>query len=376
MRVTGFQLKNISLIILLLSGFHLVLAGCSFEKNARIGAPYHHIEGGFRNPPDSPERESSLFTRLSFFSRMVLGLTDGVGAIILQEHVQDPGQAFKDFIAYGESDAITWIGHASFLVRLDGVVVLTDPIFSKRASPVNWAGPERLFPPGLQIEDLKDIDVLVISHAHYDHLDTQTLDRLPNRETITAVVPLGLGKYFVERNFGKVVEMDWYDEFELPSNTGNFRLTAYPAVHWSSRSLFDMNETLWMSFGFSAGGHSVFHSGDTETHPYVFKEIGKHMEKRHGGCSIGLMSIGAYAPRKMMKGAHMTPEGGVQVGRELGCQKLVPMHWGTFTLSLEPAEEPYARFKEAAGVSTLRMKIGETLGLHGLSSLHENKDLK
>lgn len=369
-------MKNISLIILLLSGVHLVLAGCSFEKNAIIGVPYHHIEGGFRNPPDSPERESSIFTRLSFFSRMVLDLTDGVGAIIPQEHVQDPSKALKDFIAYGEADAITWIGHASFLVRLDGVVVLTDPIFSKRASPVNWAGPERLFPPGLQIEDLKNIDVLVISHAHYDHLDTQTLDRLPNRETITAVVPLGLGKYFVERNFGRVIEMDWYDEFGLPSNTGNFRLTAYPAVHWSSRSLFDMNETLWMSFGFSAGGHSVFHSGDTETHPYVFKEIGKHMAKRHGGCSIGLMSIGAYAPRKMMKGAHMTPEGGVQVGRELGCQKLVPMHWGTFTLSLEPAEEPYARFKEAAGVSTLRMKIGETLGLNDLSLVHKNKDFK
>ena len=369
-------MKNIPLIILLLSVFHLGLVGCSFKKSAILGAPYHHLEGGFRNPPDSPERESGIFTRLSFFSKMVLGLTDGLGEIIPQEHVQDPSIALKEFNAYGDADAITWIGHASFLVRLDGVVVLTDPIFSNRASPVNWAGPERLFPPGLLVEDLPDIDILVISHAHFDHLDTQTLDSLPNRETITALVPLGLGKYFVERNFGKVIEMDWYDEFELPSNTGSFLLTAYPAIHWSSRSLFDMNKTLWMSFGFSAGNHSVFHSGDTETHPYIFKEIGAHMDARHGGCSIGLMSIGAYAPRKMMKGAHMTPEGGVQVGREVGCQKLVPMHWGTFTLSLEPAEEPYARFKEAAGAATLRMKIGETMRLNDLSSLYENKDLK
>ena len=369
-------MKNLLVIALILSAFNLVLVGCSFENRAITSAPYHHIEGGYRNPPDSPERESSIFTRLSFFSKMVLGLTDGMGDIIPQEHVQISSKALKDFKAYGEADAITWIGHASFLVRLDGIVVLTDPIFSKRASPVSWAGPERLFPPGLQIEDLPDIDILVISHAHYDHLDTHTLDRLPNRETITALVPLGLGKYFVERNFGKVIEMDWYDEFELPSNTGRFRLTAYPAVHWSSRSLFDMNETLWMSFGFSAGGHSVFHSGDTETHPYVFKEIGKHMAKRHGGCDVGLMSIGAYAPRKMMKGSHMTPEGGVQLGREIGCQKLVPMHWGTFTLSLEPAEEPYARFRKAAGLATLRMKIGETLGLDALSMSQENTGLK
>ena len=122
---------------------------------------------------------------------MVLGLTDGMGDIIPQEHVQISSKTLKDFKAYGEADAITWIGHASFLVRLDGIVVLTDPIFSKRASPVSWAGPERLFPPGLQIEDLPDIDILVISHAHYDHLDTHTLDRLPNRRPLLHWCRLG-----------------------------------------------------------------------------------------------------------------------------------------------------------------------------------------
>jgi L-ascorbate metabolism protein UlaG (beta-lactamase superfamily) len=225
-----------------------------------------------------------------------------------------------------------------------------------------------MFAPGLKIEDLPEIDVVVISHAHYDHLDTDTLDRLPNREKITAIVPLGLGKYFTERNFGKVIEVDWYDDVELPSDSGSFKLTAYPAIHWSSRSLFDMNKTLWMSYGFSAGGHSVFHSGDTETHPYVFKQVGAHMAAHHGGCDLGLMSIGAYAPRKMMKGAHMTPEGGVQVGREIGCKSLVPMHWGTFILSLEPVSEPHTRFRKAAGAESLRMKIGETIGFESLDS--------
>ena len=115
------------------------------------------------------------------------------------------------------------------------------------------------------MEDLPPIDVVVISHAHYDHLDTATLDKLPNKERITAVVPLGLGKYF--KGYGDVREVDWYDEVSLPSDNGAFKLTAYPPCIGQNRSLFDINRTLWMSYGFSAGGRSVFHTGDTETHP-------------------------------------------------------------------------------------------------------------
>jgi L-ascorbate metabolism protein UlaG (beta-lactamase superfamily) len=219
-------------------------------------------------------------------------------------------------------------------------------------------------PPGLFIEDLPPIDVVVISHAHYDHLDTATLDKLPNKERITAIVPLGLGKYF--KGYGDVREVDWYDEVNLPSDNGDFKLTAYPAVHWSNRSLFDINRTLWMSYGFSAGGRAVFHTGDTETHPSLFSEIGAHMSAHHGGCDLGLMSIGAYAPRDFMRGAHMDPEGGVDMGREVGCKRMVPMHWGTFILSFEPFDEPRQRFVEAAGNQSLVMKIGETLKMQDI----------
>jgi L-ascorbate metabolism protein UlaG (beta-lactamase superfamily) len=178
---------------------------------------------------------------------------------------------------------------------------------------------------------------------------------------------LGLGKYF--KGYGDVREVDWYDEVTLPSPNGGFKLTAYPAVHWSNRSLFDINRTLWMSYGFSAGGRAVYHTGDTETHPSLFADIGKHMAANHGGCDLGLMSVGAYAPRDFMRGAHMDPEGGVDMGREVGCKRMVPMHWGTFVLSTEPFDEPRTRFKQAAGNQSLVMRIGETIGFSDVTGL-------
>ncbi len=316
-----------------------------------MNKPYHHIEGGFRNPPDSLSREGDFSTRLRFFSKAVWRSLFGTMPDIPEGHIANKVQNTIP----EQGDYINWIGHATFLVRLDGVTVLTDPIFSNRASPVSFAGPKRLVPPAISLADLPPIDVVIISHAHYDHLDTATLDQLKDKETITAIVPLGLGKYFA--GYGAVHEVDWYDEIEVKGA----KFTAYPAVHWANRTLFDVNKTLWMSYGFSAGGKSVYHSGDTETHAYIFKQIGAHMADHHGGCTVGLMSVGAYNPRPMMRGAHMTPEGGVEVGTQIGCTTMIPMHWGTFILSLEPFDEPRQRFLAAAGNKGRALKIGETL---------------
>ncbi|HCQ81350.1 MAG TPA: hydrolase [Rhodobiaceae bacterium] len=348
-------------------GLGLVLAACSNNLGRPTGGknPYHHLEKGFRNPPDSPKRDIPFTKRLKFFGQAIWRNAVSKAPNIPSEHAIEREVAKAQLAAMGDNDFVSWIGHATFLVRLDGVNVLTDPVFSRRASPVSFAGPARLVPPGLRMEDLPPIDVVVISHAHYDHLDTATLESLPNKHRITAVVPLGLGKYF--KDYGDVREVDWYDEVTLTSPNGGFKLTAYPAVHWSSRSLFDTNRTLWMSYGFSAGGHSVFHTGDTETHPSVFADIGKHMADNHGGCDLGLMSVGAYAPRDFMRGAHMDPEGGVSVGRDIGCKRMVPMHWGTFILSFEPFEEPRQRFVKAAGNQALVMKIGESVPFTAIS---------
>ena len=348
-------------------GLGILLSACSSNVGKPMGgdAPYHHLENGFRNPPDSPKRTIPFSRRMKFFSQAVWRNAVGKKPSIPADHAVTRDAAKVQLAAMGTQDFVSWIGHATFLVRLDGVNVLTDPVFSRRASPMSFAGPARLLPPGLLMEDLPPIDVVVISHAHYDHLDTATLDKLPNKERITAIVPLGLGKYF--RGYGDVREVDWYDEVTLLSPNGGFKLTAYPAVHWSNRSLFDINRTLWMSYGFSAGGRAVYHTGDTETHPSLFADIGKHMAANHGGCDLGLMSVGAYAPRDFMRGAHMDPEGGVDMGRDVGCKRMVPMHWGTFILSFEPFEEPRQRFEQAAGNQALVMKIGESATMQDIS---------
>ena len=347
--------------IALVIGFGFVLAGCTgVGKPIGGDAPYHHLKNGFRNPPDSMDRKVPVSQRLKFLVQAVWKNATMSVPDMPDDHALGRDNARRQLQNMGDEDFVSWIGHATFLVRLDGLTVLTDPVFSRRASPFSFAGPERLVAPGLKLEDLPPIDVLVISHAHYDHLDKATLERMPNKNRITAVVPLGLGKYF--KGYGKVVEVDWYDEITLPAKRSTFRLTAYPAVHWSNRAPWDLNRTLWMSYGFSAGGRSVFHTGDTEVHDTVFRDIGQHMATHHGGCDLGLMSVGAYAPRNFMRGAHMDPEGGVRIGREIGCKRMVPMHWGTFILSFEPFNEPRQRFVKAAGNQALVMKIGESLG--------------
>ena len=332
------------------SGFSKDLAGN--QKN-----PWHHWEGKFRNPPNSISREVSVFDRLKFFSSLLLARNRSLEVGALEEHVLGSEEALSQLAASAKSNSITWIGHSTFLVRLNGLTILTDPIFSDRASPLSFAGPKRRALLNINIKNLPLIDVVIVSHAHYDHLDTKTLDALPGKESITAVVPLGLGKFFRDRGFIDVREVDWYDEVTIDA----LKVTAYPAVHWSNRTPFDVNETLWMSYGFSSGGTSIFHTGDTDIHEAVFSEIGEHMSKNHNGCDIGLMSIGAYSPESFMKGAHMTPESGVKLGRQMGCSQLIPMHWGTFRLSLEPFFEPRNRFQKAAGSQAHAMRIGETL---------------
>ncbi len=327
---------------------------CETSSEAMPDKPYHHIKGGFRNPPDSIGRDSRLTMRIKFFWEF---LTHKEDAVIDKTHYIDASQARSDFLQMQDRDVLSWIGHATFFARLDGVTILTDPIFSTRASPVSFAGPKRFMPPGIALTDLPPIDVVIISHAHYDHLDVDTLDALANKQNITAIVPLGLASYFTKRGFGTVHEVDWYDTVYVKG----IKFTAYPAVHWANRTPFDVNETLWMSYAFSSDTISIYHSGDTETHTSLFKDIGRHMAEHHNGCDIGLMSAGAYEPRVMMRGAHMTPEGGTQAGKDLNCSTLVPMHWGTFPLSLEPFYEPRERFSKAAQNQAYIMRIGESL---------------
>jgi N-acyl-phosphatidylethanolamine-hydrolysing phospholipase D len=345
--------------LILLYFFLLFFSSFTFSKDLAVNQEnsWHHWEGKYRNPQNSVSRQVSTFDRLQFFSSLFLTRNRKFETDKSDEHVLRSEEALSQLAAAKDSNSITWIGHSTFLVRLNGLNILTDPILSDRASLLSFAGPERKVSLNIRVKDLPLIDVVIVSQAHYDHLDTKTLDALPGKDSMTVVVPLGLGRLFRDRGFVDVREVDWYDDVTVDT----LKVTAYPAIHWSNRTPFDVNETLWMSYGLSSGGVSVFHSGDTDMHETVFSEIGVHMSMHHQGCDIGLMSVGAYSPEAFMKGAHMTPESGVKVGRQVGCSQLIPMHWGTFKLSLEPFFEPRDRFQESAGSQAYIMKIGETL---------------
>ena len=244
-----------------------------------------------------------------------------------------------------QSLRVTFVTHASLLIQYRGINAITDPIWSRRCSPVSWAGPERVRPPGFQIEDLPPIDVVLVSHNHYDHLDLPTLHRLERAHRPLILTSLG-NKIFLEREgFKNVKEMDWWDVERVPSKRpghSSVDVTFTPAQHFSSRSLSDRNKTLWGGFHLArAHSPSVLFAGDTGYSQH-FAEI----KNRLGAPDVALLPIGAYEPRWFMKHIHMNPEDAVQAHVDLGCAQSIGMHFGTFQLTDEGIDEPVRKLAE------------------------------
>ena len=319
------------------------------------GAPYHHTTAGFRNPEGSPERQWSWRRLPWILGRLFASARDIEPP---PNHVVPADEALATLRAMKDRDTLTWIGHNTVLLRIGGATVLTDPWFTDYASPIRPIGPRRYVPPGIAIGALPPIDVVVVSHGHYDHLDIPTIESLANRERITAVVPLGLGRYFTERGYGRVVELDWYEE----TVAAGLKITALPVIHWSKRSLFKSNDTLWAGFAIERPGSlRVYFGGDAEYGP-IYGEIAD----RFGGFDVGVLSIGAFLPRYVMNGAHCAPRACVGIGTELGVHTLVGIHWGTAPLGSDGPLEAAIRFRAGAkdaGIADDRvwlLKIGET----------------
>ena len=229
--------------------------------------------------------------------------------------------------------SVTWAGHASWVVRIGGLTVLTDPVWSARIPGT----PRRITPVGVPWRNLPPVDAVVISHNHYDHLDAPTLRRLP-RDT-PAYVPAGLGAWCRRRGFVRVTELDWWEAAELRG----VRLDFVPAHHWSRRTLTDACRTLWGGWVLTDGaGHRVYFAGDSG-YGRFFAEIGR----AHPGIDLALLPIGAYAPRRMLGPVHTDPEEAVQAYADLGAAAMAPMHWATFLLSSEPPLEPLTRLRAA-----------------------------
>ena len=259
---------------------------------------------------------------------------------------------------------ITWVGHATFLIQLAGITILTDPVWSRRASPIGWAGPSRLVAPAVRFDALPAVDVVVLSHDHYDHLDSRTVRRLQARfgRDLTWVTPIGYVSWL--RGFGieNVIELDWWESVRITTPGGPLDVRATPAQHWTKRSPFNERERLWAGFVLTAGhDSSVWFCGDTGYFD-GFRAIGSL-----GPFVASILPIGAYEPRWFMKTAHMNPEEAVRAWTELGDGGLfVGMHYATFRLTDESPLEPPVRTQaawRAAGLPADRLWIphhGET----------------
>jgi N-acyl-phosphatidylethanolamine-hydrolysing phospholipase D len=262
----------------------------------------------------------------------------------------------------------TWIGHSTVLLQVGGLNILTDPIWSERAFPVQWAGPRRVMPPAVALEALPPLDIVLLSHSHYDHFDKTTVKRLARQHAeATWVVPLKLGDYV--RGFGgrTVVELDWWQRAEVHG----VAISATPARHFSARRFRDRNRTLWCGFALEVAGRRLYFVGDTAYHP-EFAVIGE----RYGPFDLVMMPIGAYDPRWFMRIVHVNPEEAVQAYVDVASAhrntlppRMLGIHWGTFRLTDEPMEEPPARTRavwRGRGLSDDRLwiaRFGETRAL-------------
>jgi L-ascorbate metabolism protein UlaG (beta-lactamase superfamily) len=293
-------------------------ASSSTEEKGKFVAPYDGEK--FQNI--EPTQDKSFFTLLKWkFTSIPSKWPEWVDT--------KPGNVLKQRTDNGE---IHWmmINHASVLIQMDGVNILTDPIWSERTSPVSWAGPKRVTNPGLKFEDLPPIDYVLISHNHYDHLDLPTLVNLKEKHDSLFIVGLKNRKLLESEGIKKILEMDWWQTETKDAISIKF----VPAQHWSARSLSDKREALWGGFVIE-GSKKIYFAGDTG-----YGKFFKLIREKIGSPDISFIPIGAYEPRWFMKPFHVNPEEAVQGHLDLGSKLSVGVHFGTFQLTDEGYDQP------------------------------------
>ncbi|MDC3351418.1 MBL fold metallo-hydrolase [Gammaproteobacteria bacterium] len=231
-----------------------------------------------------------------------------------------------------------WIGHSTFLIKKNGVTILTDPIFSKRASPFKNIGPKRLIPPAIPLEAIPHIDIITVSHNHYDHLDIHSLKEISKKHPEAIfLVPAGDEKLLKRKKIKNVYNFDWWESIEHK----DFLITFTPVQHWSKRSLFDRNKSLWGGWFFKHKDYSLYHAGDTGySKDFIDTKI------KLGSPKYAFIPIGAYDPEWFMAESHVNPEDAVQIMLDLEAEKAFGMHWATFVLTDEDTIEPKIRLEK------------------------------
>jgi L-ascorbate metabolism protein UlaG (beta-lactamase superfamily) len=255
---------------------------------------------------------------------------------------------------------LTFIGHSTFLIQTRAVTIVTDPVFVDRASPVQFAGPRRVRKPGVRLDDLPRISLVLLSHNHYDHCDLRSLATIHERFRPVVVTLLGNAPLLKSAGIDRIEELDWWQ----PSITAPVPVSATPARHFSARTPFDRNRALWGGFVVDLGGHRLFFAGDTAYGSH-FREI----PKRLGSIDTALLPIGAYEPRWFMQHVHVNPEEAVQAHLDLGAARSIGMHFGTFRLTAEGIDDPLTALAAAradAGLTEAEFRtldFGESIRL-------------
>lgn len=338
----------ITLIVVLIASVSCMNPSISRDQDK----PSHHGHNRFRNPYIHRDINFLQVLKMRFFD---------------EEWIDWKGHEHKVPFQYADLDIITnktilhkitWIGHSSFLIQIGNITILTDPVFYDVASPVSFAGPERIHPPALSQDQLPAIDYVLVSHNHYDHLDKHFVRWFNNRAFW--IVPLGVKRLLVRYGVSpeNIAELDWYNQYEGPDVT----ITATPAQHCSGRTPWDRNMTLWATFAVQFSDFSFWFGADTGYNDIQFREIGE----RFDGFDLAIIPIGAYQPRWFMQPVHVNPEEAVWVHKDVRSRLSIASHWGTFRLSAERVDEPLIELEKAIANQNLAdgefitMGIGET----------------
>jgi L-ascorbate metabolism protein UlaG (beta-lactamase superfamily) len=247
---------------------------------------------------------------------------------------------------------VTFIGHATFLIQTAAGNILTDPMYSQRASPMSWIGPHRVRQAAVRFDDLPPISTVLLSHNHYDHCDRSTLRKLAKRFNPLVVTPLGNERLVRSAGIQRVDELDWWET----STSGSHEITSTPAHHFSARTPFDRNRSLWSGFTLRVGKAHIYFAGDT-AYAGFFRDI----PRRLGPIDLALLPIGAYEPRWFMQTVHMNPAEAVEAHLELDARRSIAMHFGTFQLTSEGIDDPPRALEEACRIRNVEQSRFQVL---------------
>lgn len=325
-----------SILLIGLTGLYLLVIGIGYvvsipketshEQLKKISASANWKDNSFQNIDPSPKKLISVKNIFKFITRRDRAKWPK-WVTINPKHVPDTQLKHNHHI-------VQFINHATVLIKLGDLTILTDPMFSKRCSPFWFMGPKRVHHPGVLCENLPKIDVVLISHNHYDHLDIPSLKKLQEKDNPLIVTGLGLAQFFKTHQLDNIQLLDWWQSLSLKSN----QITFVPAQHFSSRGLFDKNKALWGGFVVENKklNKRLYFAGDTGYGRFV-----EHIQKAYpDGFDLALIPIGAYLPQDIMQPVHINPTEAFNIHQHLNSKKSIGIHWGTFQLTNEARNDP------------------------------------